>query len=161
MAVVAIAVSDILRYLAAIESRLCRLPPGTRRTRPCVLTLAGCVAYLRAKSFYGVLIKSFCPPLGHACLRLPCYMHLRMCPSSHWLAAVPLAATPAVALLVSVAAPTPGGAVAAGGARAASAAAAAHAHALGQAVLSAVQREEILVEVRGHNRIDILFFSDL
>ncbi len=38
-----VAGSDLLGYLRTYlkwKSRLCRLPPGTRRTRPCVLTLA-------------------------------------------------------------------------------------------------------------------------
>ncbi len=40
-----VTVADLTRWDTWLKwkSRLCRLPPGTRRTRPCVLTLAGCV----------------------------------------------------------------------------------------------------------------------
>ncbi len=72
MAVVAIADSDMPRYLAAIESRLCRLPPGTRRTRPCVC--GWCLVVLVAGDKLVMLSDSVLAPTP-SCqkLRWPCW----------------------------------------------------------------------------------------
>ncbi len=49
VAMVAIAAADTLRYLAAIESRLCRLPPGKR----CVVRFYTATPLRRAGSQHG------------------------------------------------------------------------------------------------------------
>ncbi len=67
VAVVAIAVSDTLRYLAAIESRLCRLPPGVARVCACHQgirenTASACGGYmLHGIPFTVYLTCALCP----------------------------------------------------------------------------------------------------